>query len=222
MENVISFNDGLLPGGRNPRLVIVDNKGNIYKFTGKTVPGVFVVLTETYEKNGKWSNTTYTIKLAQGVRSVNQISPIHGSYWQDCPTLEDAYIKFGQSIGGKSFDRNQFNEFLKKYWEKAYERMLEEGNQIDQLINQTDSEVELFNVEVAAPYNQPIIIKLNNDKTVVYILETVYTNDTQYKIEKEDIPIKVLEIKEEYIRRNKIKIVKIAAPIGAMVEVEYF
>jgi len=53
------WNDGIGHRGREPLCLIVDPAGEPLWFEGKDVPGVVRVLGTSYEKNGKWSNTTY-------------------------------------------------------------------------------------------------------------------------------------------------------------------
>jgi hypothetical protein len=58
-------------------------KGGVaVKFAGENIPGYCAVVTARYEKNGKWSNTTYELDLAPGVRALHLLSPMHGT-WGD-------------------------------------------------------------------------------------------------------------------------------------------
>ncbi|OGG72534.1 hypothetical protein A3A38_01970 [Candidatus Kaiserbacteria bacterium RIFCSPLOWO2_01_FULL_53_17] len=75
------YNDGLRPAGRNPRLYLA--KGSeVRKFTGENIPGFSAVASSRYEKRGKWSNTTFQLDLAPGVRPLHFLSPMHGT-WGD-------------------------------------------------------------------------------------------------------------------------------------------
>lgn len=77
-----SYNDGLCSAGRRPRLYLA--KGNeVKKFTGKNIPGLCAIATESFEKSGKWSNTTYQLDLAPGVRPLCFLSPMHGAWGDD-------------------------------------------------------------------------------------------------------------------------------------------
>ena len=56
----MEYNDGLQSRGRTPRLYLL--KGSKFvKFAGQSIDGYCSVITEKYQKNGKWSNTTYQI-----------------------------------------------------------------------------------------------------------------------------------------------------------------
>lgn len=76
-----TYNDGLRPAGRYPRLYFAKG-GEVKKFVGKNIAGYCAVITAQYKKCGKWSNTTYQIDLAPGVRPLHFLSPMHGT-WGD-------------------------------------------------------------------------------------------------------------------------------------------
>jgi hypothetical protein len=78
---MFTYNDGLLPGGRSPRLYLAKGT-NVKKFTGENIPDYCAVVTAQYEKAGKWSNTDYSLMLSPGVRPLHFVSPLHG-VWGD-------------------------------------------------------------------------------------------------------------------------------------------
>ena len=77
-----TYNDGLQSGSRRPRLFLVKN-GEFRKFSGEPIPGICAIEAQKYEKGGKWSNTTYHLLLAPGVRAVYMVSPLHGMWGDD-------------------------------------------------------------------------------------------------------------------------------------------
>ena len=77
----LTYNDGRCSGGRTPRLYLAKG-GQVVKFSGEGIAGYCAVKTARYEKNGKWSNTTYVLDLAPGVRGLSFLSPLHGT-WGD-------------------------------------------------------------------------------------------------------------------------------------------
>jgi len=88
--NTLKWNDGLLPAGRYPRLYLT-KAGEACKFVGKNIPGFVAIAAADYQKSGKWSNTTYTLLLAPGVRAVELVSPMHG-------TWGDSFASWGELI----------------------------------------------------------------------------------------------------------------------------
>ena len=52
------------------------------KFAGKNIAGYCAIAGQEFKKNGKWSNTTYILELAPGVRAIELVSPMHG-LWGD-------------------------------------------------------------------------------------------------------------------------------------------
>lgn len=90
------YNDGLHHGGRRPRLWLA--KGDVArKFTGDDVPGFAVVASHAFTAKGKWSNTTYRLLLAPGVRPVYMLSPLHGIWGQDLLCWGEAADELGVS-----------------------------------------------------------------------------------------------------------------------------
>lgn len=45
-------------------------QGRIIPFTGESIRGVVVVVAATYTKSGKWSHTTYQLRLGTGVQAI--------------------------------------------------------------------------------------------------------------------------------------------------------
>ena len=54
---------------RHMNLIVADIGDDqvIFEFTGKGIPGAVTVIKEDYEKNGKWSYSTWTVELADGM-----------------------------------------------------------------------------------------------------------------------------------------------------------
>lgn len=66
--NNITYCDELLPRSRRPWLYFLRGGQLPVRFEGKSIPGVCAVISERFKKNGKWSGTTYSIRVADGVR----------------------------------------------------------------------------------------------------------------------------------------------------------
>lgn len=92
-----TYSDGLRNGSRNPRLYLV-REGEATKFDGQTIPNVCLVVSKCYEKNGKWSNTTYQLSAPDDVAVVFMLSPLHGRYGDDFTGWQNASEKMGVSI----------------------------------------------------------------------------------------------------------------------------
>lgn len=72
------WNDGMGSRSRYPRCMVIAPDGNVHWFAGSSIPGVVKVLGSDYEKNGKWSNSTY--------RCVSPAGTIIISWMQDFGT----------------------------------------------------------------------------------------------------------------------------------------
>jgi len=91
------FNDGLRPGGRWPKLWLAKNN-KLRKFRGTNIPGYCVIVRETFEKRGKWSNTSYEIELAKGVRPIYMLPPLHGEWGEHFSSWADVSLEMGISV----------------------------------------------------------------------------------------------------------------------------
>ena len=82
MNNSHKYNDGLCPGRRRPRLYLAKG-GEAVKFEGRNIEGYCAILKSLFKKDGAWSNTTYELLLAPGVRALEFMSPLHGTWGDD-------------------------------------------------------------------------------------------------------------------------------------------
>jgi len=91
------YNDGLLPAGRRPRLYLAKG-GEVRKFTGENIPGFCAIAASRYRKNGKWSNTTYQLDLAPGIRALHFVSPMHGTWGDNIGSWGEVAEKLGLPV----------------------------------------------------------------------------------------------------------------------------
>lgn len=95
--NSVKFNDGLCSGGRRPRLYLAKG-GEVKKFVGEAIPGFCVIVTQRFERNGKWSNTDWSLSLAPGVRPLIFLSPLHGNWGDEFTSWGEVCQKLGLPI----------------------------------------------------------------------------------------------------------------------------
>lgn len=104
------YNDGMKSGRRRPHLYLVKN-GVAHPFLSNNIPGVVVIAKEWYTKNGIWSNTEYELLLADGVKPVYLLSPLHGTWGDDLSSWEEAAqrldlpVKVAQQIVRKTYPK---------------------------------------------------------------------------------------------------------------------
>ena len=87
MTTNIEWNDGMRPRGRKQWLLVITTAGEVLPFKGTDIPGTVVIRGTSFEKNGKWSNTTYRLVLATGV------SPIAGVDGWETGTFREGLAK---------------------------------------------------------------------------------------------------------------------------------
>lgn len=56
--------------GRKPWLLLIKGE-TIYVFTGENIPGVVAIVGNSYCKNGRWSENTFRLSIAEGVRTIS-------------------------------------------------------------------------------------------------------------------------------------------------------
>jgi hypothetical protein len=66
----INYSDGIGSRSRRPFLLFIRGE-EVIGFRGENIPGVMVVRGTDYTKNGKWSQTTYRLELADGFRHIS-------------------------------------------------------------------------------------------------------------------------------------------------------
>jgi hypothetical protein len=64
------WSDEIASRNRSAWLLLVTPDGKIVRFTGASIPGIVAVIGHDYEKDGKWSHTTYRLEIADGVRPI--------------------------------------------------------------------------------------------------------------------------------------------------------
>ena len=111
-----TYNNGLRSGSRTPRLILGNPEKGYWKFEGKNIPGIVVILSERYEKNGKWSNTTYNLEISDDVTVLEMLSPLHGLWG-------DKYTSFEEMSADTGIPVDIMKNICKEEYPKTYERI---------------------------------------------------------------------------------------------------
>jgi hypothetical protein len=118
------YNDGRLPGGRYPKLWIVSG-GKIYRFKGKNIPGVCMILNEDYEgKKGQWSSTTYKLKFVEGAEPYHMLADLHHQVWEE-NSRKNAFEKFRKELS-TNVPFEEFDAALERDYPNSRNRMIKE------------------------------------------------------------------------------------------------
>ena len=137
------WNDGRLSAGRTPTLWIV-HRGTIHTFSGDSICGVVAVTRTAYEKNGKWSNTTFDLALAEGATACNLSAPMHGRVWPENDRFT-AYERFCREFG-VTVSLDAFDAALGRDFRMARDRMLEGEKALESLDANGSGEAELVEI----------------------------------------------------------------------------
>jgi len=87
--------------------VVISPTGDVAEFSGVSIPKVLAVTAEKFVKEGKWSNTTYTLTLADGVRLIQGRAGFESGLLSDgvasatskpCNTWEELALAMGAPL----------------------------------------------------------------------------------------------------------------------------
>jgi len=67
---MLKWSDEIASRNRSAMAAVGYAGRKIVRFTGASIPGIVAVIGHDYEKDGKWSHTTYRLELAAGVRPI--------------------------------------------------------------------------------------------------------------------------------------------------------
>lgn len=143
----IGYNDGLETGGRTPRLYLV--KGyDYYKFSGSNIEGVCAVTSSSFNKNGKWSSTSYNILLALGVKAIPFLSRLHGIWGDNFNNWGEMSEKLGIFIG-------TIQEIVRKEYPRTAKR-LDDLEKFSLDMENNSETVEVVIISFGSPTNRRI------------------------------------------------------------------
>lgn len=140
------YNDGMLPGGRRPRLYLARG-AEVRKFEPSRADGWYAVVTTFGDKCGKWSNTTWTLELAPGVRPILMVSPMHGIWGERLSSWGEVVSELGLPV-------EVAREIVRNEYVGTYER-LERIEAFAASVADT-AETETVIVSFGAPTNRQI------------------------------------------------------------------
>lgn len=117
----LTWNDGMGSRGRRRKL-LVGLGDAIHEFSGRSIHGIVAVVSDRYEKNGKWSNTTYSLAMAAGTWSHEEgQSWEEGEYFHGAACPADAVVKLRRS--GCTAPDGVVLSFLQTAFPKTIERL---------------------------------------------------------------------------------------------------
>lgn len=112
-----SWNDGMESRSRHPACLVITAAGIVHRFTGSDIPGVVKVVKTQYEKNGKWSNSTYHCVSPQGTKTYTwSQSWEEGLYWPQA-SWEEAVKTVQRSA--LQVDPASLEATIREHWGKA-------------------------------------------------------------------------------------------------------
>jgi len=160
MTTIISWNDGLGHRSLRPWLLLITEDERVLPFKGQDIERVAVVRGHDYQKNGKWSSTTYRIETARGVRAVSGRDG-----WETGRFVEglcDA-VRFGRPVDTWADVANALEisvpsamTFLRSWRPKAAAALDEVDRKLDELDEAADeAEADRDNETVVVSFGSP-------------------------------------------------------------------
>jgi len=157
----LEWSDGLGPRARSPFLIFVrGGSDEVVAFAGSDIPGVVVVRGTDYAKSGKWSHTTYRLRLAVGVRHIagregwetgTFAEGIGSAAGRETPdTWGEMAARLGVSVPAAM-------EFLRAWKPKAAEKLDEVELALAKLeVSEQETDTVIVTVSFGAPTNRAI------------------------------------------------------------------
>jgi len=141
------YNNGLEPAGRTPRLYLAKG-GEVRKFMGQNIPDFCAVAASRYQKNGKWSNTTYQLDLAPGVRPLYFLSPMHG-------TWGDGIVSWGKLAESLGLPVDVAQSLIRAEYKRTAER-LDKLEEFAMAVEAKGGDTETVVISFGSPTNREI------------------------------------------------------------------
>lgn len=133
--SIVTYNNGIGNRNRQCRLMIY-TRNRIWDFDGSDIPGIAMVIgTPDYTRKGKWSNTTYKIQLAAGVKASYKMQNFDSGKYVDNHTSINS-IKKELELDG--CDNYAVEEFLKRNYVSCYVRYIDHIENLRQLEDAAD------------------------------------------------------------------------------------
>lgn len=112
-----TWNDGLATRSRNPACIVFDREGNGYRFVGQDIPGIAKVTKRVFEKNGKWSNTTYHVISPEGTEIYSWHQSWNESLYWPQGSWEEAFAAVQKEA--PNADPAAIEAIIRQHWGKA-------------------------------------------------------------------------------------------------------
>lgn len=113
-----------LVAGRKIRSIIVDVAGTSRLFTGQSLPGLAVVVgTGGDRANGKWSYTSYRVRLAPGASGADLAPEMHSTLFGGCAGWSEAVEVLRRQVGRPDIDAVSAQATIRAGWPEAAERL---------------------------------------------------------------------------------------------------
>lgn len=154
--NKITWSDRIGSRSRAAWLLLI--KGDeVIVFRGETIPGVVAVRGTQYTKEGKWSHTTYSLELANGIRHIaGRDGWETGRFVEGLGVQNDIWPEVASKLG---VSVPSAMEFLKSWRPKAAAKLDEVEQQLvalEEASAQQETDSVIVTVSFGSPSNRAI------------------------------------------------------------------
>jgi hypothetical protein len=73
----ISYNDKMQNGGRKPAILFIAKENTLHVFHGTSIPTICAITSQSYDKNGKWSGTSFQIAVGDTTKTLVLSRQLH-------------------------------------------------------------------------------------------------------------------------------------------------
>lgn len=117
-----THNSAMRNGSREPCLWIA-LRGELHTFLGQDIGGVCRIMSEDRKKAGKWSGTTYQLRLAKEAKPCFLLANLHQSTWPE-NDRRNAYNRFLKEFQLADVGFDTFSAALERDYPQSYVRMI--------------------------------------------------------------------------------------------------
>lgn len=194
----MSYNDGMLNRGRSSMCVIFDAETNsLHEFCGSDIEGLCVVLSSSYNKNGKWSSTTFQCAIPKHCDSVYWSQDWDNGTYITKDTWQEAFSDFLNLSKFEACSFEAFEAFVRLRLPKAAINMDEKSSKLS-----------------SGYCKELVLAKMEREKLKVQIAQEIAKEENRIaeearkvseKAEAQEIERKTKEIKEK-IKSKKMSL----------------
>jgi hypothetical protein len=173
-----TWNDGLSARSRLSACLVVTADGEVHRFVGKDIPGTVKILNEKFEKNGKWSNTTYYCLSADGTAVISWKQDWeNGLFWPQSSWQEAIeWVRSQAPLASPA----SVERLIREEWPKAAQKFDENAAAFSQMSQRPTRQRYLLNSAVITAPGSYEYVLLDQDAARDWLMDGEFISTCGY------------------------------------------